>query len=168
MFVRDFIHVDQPFEAVGPRFVSDTSWLTPIAVEAAQVARDLALRLADRTSRNGPAHDARDAHEADAGPDPTGGPIRCEIGPVRARARGILVPMWLVNERGTALLPDLTGDLEVAPVGATTSLIALDATYQRPTREHDELRRVERATEVGVRAFLSGIAEFLGRPVSAR
>ena len=28
MFIRDFIHVDQPFEVVAPRFVSDTAWVS--------------------------------------------------------------------------------------------------------------------------------------------
>jgi hypothetical protein len=27
MFVRDFIHVEQPFETVAPRFVADARWL---------------------------------------------------------------------------------------------------------------------------------------------
>lgn len=152
MFVRDFIHVAQPFEAVAPRFVSDTSWLAPIAEEAAGVARDVATRLLDGRAR---AAEARPA-----------GPVRCEVGPVRARAESILVPMWLVDESRVPALPDLAGDLEVAPVGTERSLIALGATYRRSTGEREELRRLERATEAAVRSFLHGIASFLHRPVS--
>ena len=155
MFVRDFIHVGQPFEVVAPRFVSDTSWLAVIAEEAAAIARDMTTQL------------VRGAHGADgsAGSDGVARPgiIRCEIGPVRARADSILVPLWLLSERSDAALPDLTGDLEVAPVGSRRSLIALGATYPRPAREPETLHGVERAAEAGVRSFLNGIAAALGR-----
>jgi len=150
MFVRDFIHVGQPFEVVAPRFVSDTSWLAPIAEEAAVVARDVALSL-------GPDHPAN-GHVGD---------VRCEIGPVRARAHSILVPMWLLNDGWDSSFPDLTGDLEIAPVGSSRSLLALGATYRRPTREREALQRMERATEAGVRTFLNGIAGYLGHVVPA-
>ncbi|MFA5885581.1 MAG: hypothetical protein WDA60_17150 [Acidimicrobiia bacterium] len=150
MFVRDFIHVDQPFEVVAPRFVSDTDWLAPIVEEAAVVARDVAVSLLGH-SPAGPAQPGR---------------VRCELGPVRARKSSILVPMWLISERAEAALPDLAGDLEIAPVGAHRSLVAFAATYQRPTHDLDLLERVERATEAGVRTFLNGIAAVLSRPVS--
>jgi hypothetical protein len=150
MFVRDFIHMAQPFERVAPRFVSDTSWLVPIAEEAADVARSVAVTLLGQ----------------DQFAPPPPGEVRCEVGPVRARAHGIVVPMWLIDRRGHTALPDLTGDLEVAPVGSNRSLIALGATYRRPTRDPDAIHRVERATEAGVRTFLEGIALVLGHPVS--
>jgi hypothetical protein len=75
--------------------------------------------------------------------------------------------MWLIGRGGDDALPDLAGDLEVAPVGASRSLIALGATYQRPTRAREDLQQVERAAEVGVRTFLRGIADVLSRPVPA-
>jgi len=83
---------------------------------------------------------------------------------VRALSDSILVPMWIVNLAGAALLPDLSGDLEIAPAGTDRSVIALNATYRRISHERDELVRIERATEAGVRTFLSGIAGHLGRP----
>jgi len=153
MFVRDFIHVAQPFEVVAPRFVSDTRWLAPIAEEAADVARDVAVSLlgsgpAGTTGRAGPVEP---------------GLVHCEIGPLRARSASILIPMWLISEPADTALPDLAGDLEVAPVGATSSLVAFGATYQRPTHDPQVLARVERATEAGVRTFLKGIASALFR-----
>ena len=154
MFVRDFIHVTQPFELVGPRFVSDTTWLAPIAEQAADVARDVAMSLLGSGS---PA--AARPRQPDR--------ARGEIGPLRARSTSILIPMWLLNERGDPALPDLAGDLEVAPVGTGRSLIAFDATYQRPTHDPEVLSRVERATEAGVRTFLGGIAAALDRPAPA-
>jgi hypothetical protein len=163
MFVRDFIHVGQPFEAVAPRFVSDTSWLAPIAEEAAIVARDVALSLGLATEGDG--HPAPGG--GTCGAAHTGNVVRCRLGPVRARADSILVPMWLIDLRGGSPLPDLAGDLEVAPVGAGACLVALGATYRRTAREPDTVLRVERATEAGVRSFLNGIAAFLGRPTPA-
>ena len=151
MFVRDFIHVDRPFEVVAPRFVSDTGWIAPIAEEAAADARDVAVSLLGHRP-TGPAEPGR---------------VRCEVGPVRARKSSILVPMWLISERTEAALPDLAGDLEVAPVGVHRSLVAFAATYQRPTHDLDLLERVERATEAGLRTFLIGIAAVLNRPTSA-
>jgi len=147
MFVRDFIHVSQPFEQVAPRFVHDTAWLAPLAADAAEVARELAVSLLGH----------------DQAPPARRGPVRCEIGPVRARATSLLVPLWLLSEGPDNPLPDLTGDLEVAPVGTGRSLLAFGATYQRPARESQDLHRVERATEAGVRTFLSGIADALNR-----
>lgn len=165
MFVRDFIHVRQPFTAVAPRFVSDTSWLAPIAEEAAAVARDLSRSL--RTEPVGTAAGSpAPVGAANGSRDDRRAVVRCEVGPVRARAHSILVPMWLIDEGADSSLPELTGDLEVAPVGSTHSLIALGATYRRTTRERDELQRVERAAEVGVRTFLNGIAGHLGCTVS--
>lgn len=154
MFVRDFIHVGQPFEAVAPRFVADPSWLGPIAEDAARVAHDVALSLfppaiggSQRTRR------AR--------------PVRCEIGPVRARDSSLLVPLWLMRTDPDAVLPDLAGDLEVAPVGAMRSLLAFGATYRREGSDAATRERIERATEAGVRTFLTGIAANLGAPVGA-
>lgn len=147
MFVRDFIHVSQPFEQVAPRFVRDTAWLAPLAEDAAEVARELAVSLLGR-GQSGPARPVA---------------VRCEIGPVRARATSLLVPLWLLTEGQDNALPDLTGDLEVAPVGTGRSLLAFGATYRRPASESRELHRVERATEAGVRTFLSGIADVLNQ-----
>jgi len=182
MFVRDFIHVDQPFEVVAPRFVSDTSWLAPIAEEAAVVARDVAHTLAlpdPATAGTGSTADlggCRNGHTHNGDGDATGngarshpgwvGAVRCEVGPVRARAQSIFVPMWLIDVTGTAVLPDLNGDLEVAPVGSDRSVISLGATYRRAGPGREAALRIERATEAGVRTFLSGIAGYLGRPLS--
>lgn len=192
MFVRDFIHVDQPFEVVAPRFVTDTSWLAPIAEDAAVVAREVALALTDgpavhdgsdgnadgnghvrangnghvRANGNGHPDSGRGNGHHDGTGRPGIGAVRCQVGPVRARSRSILVPMWLIMVEGAALLPDLSGDLEVAPVGADRSVIALGATYRRTSPEREESLRVERATEAGVRTFLNGIAGYLGRSLS--
>lgn len=163
MFVRDFVHVGQPFESVAPRFVADTSWLSPIAEEAIERARDVVVSLFDEGDH------LRERF----------GPVHLEIGPARARATSLLVPMWLLSGSGGpagttgaggstgSTVPDLSGDLEVAPVGATRSLLAFGATYRRPAQEAVTTHRVERVAESAVRSFLDGIATALARPVSA-
>lgn len=153
MFVRDFIYVAQPFEVAAPRFVSDTSWLAPLAEEAAASARAMAAQL-------------RAATDDTPAPVPPGR-IRCEVGPLRARVGSLLVPLRLFGEHGADGFPRLAGDLEVAPVSAERSLVALGATYPRPTHRGEALQRIERATEAGVRVFLDGIATVLGRPLDA-
>ncbi len=145
MFVRDFIHVDQPFGEVAPRFVRDASWLTPIAEEAVRAAYEVGTRMLDS------------AAPERAVVEPAG----VKIGPVRARAASILIPLWLLTATPHLGLPDLAGDLEVAPVGAHRCLVAFEATYRRPSREPEVLARVERATEAGIRTFLTGIAAAL-------
>lgn len=151
MFVRNFVHVDRPFEDVAPRFVTDTSWLRPLAEAASKAALEMV--------------DALDARSVE--PEPASSPIvgrsqicRLRIGPARARGSSLLVPVWLAADHAGAVLPDLTGDLEVAPVGPTRALVAFGATYQRPD-PGAAATSVERATEAGVRRFLSGIAAAL-------
>jgi hypothetical protein len=159
MFVRDFLHVGQPFEKVAPRFVKDTTWLVPLAEEAVLAARTVASRMGDGADPG-----ARGAAATDAGADPTTptrGRVRCEVGPVRVRSDSLLVPLWLVHEGEDPALPDLSGDLEIAPLGSRLSLLAFSATYPRSSQEPHTIRRIERATEAGVRTFLTGIATVL-------
>lgn len=151
MFVRDFVHVVQPFERVAPRFVTSTTWLVPIAEQAAAAARDVAVTLGGANRPEG---------------EPLGS-LRCQIGPLRARATSLLLPLWFVSDESTAALPDLAGDLEVAPVGTARSLLAFGATYRRPAQDLHEVERVARAAEVGVRTFLDGIAVVLAQPATA-
>lgn len=150
VFVRDFLHVPQPFEAVASRLVGDPSWLAPIAEEAASTARAVAWGLSGRD------------------PLPSGpSGVRSELGPPRVRASGLMIPLWFVTPGDDPWLPDLTGDLEVAPVGPERCLLAFAATYRRPARDPQVVERVERATEAGVRALLHGIAAMLARPADS-
>jgi len=143
LFVRDFIHVPQPFEDVAPRFAPDASWLLPIAEAACAVGEEVLSALGG------------ESFAANAG-YPSAAAARIEIGPVRSHASSLLVPLWFVGAR--AGLPDLNGDLEIAPVGRSRSLVAFGATYPRPARELAAAALVDRATEAGVRSFLNGIA----------
>ncbi|HZP30194.1 MAG TPA: hypothetical protein VFC99_14670 [Acidimicrobiia bacterium] len=144
MFVRDFIHVAQPFESVAPRFVADASWLNGLAEDAAANARQLtgSVRLV------APPRGA-DGRRA--------GTVQCETGPVRVRRDSLVVPLHIAGSDGEAL-PTLEADLEVSPVGPGLSQLTLSATYRRtgPSAADDAI--VQRAAEVVARTFLQALA----------
>jgi hypothetical protein len=147
MFVHDYIDLERPFATVGPRFISGTAWLTPLAEDAAAVTREVTVRLAGGPAGSGVRTSADD-----------GAPVRCHTGSVRAHGTGIVVPLAIaVRDAGTGV-PDLTGELEVVSVGSDRTQITLNATYRRP--EHGS-ERTERAVAAGVRDLLHGIARVL-------
>jgi len=153
MFARDFVDLERPFAEVAHRFVTDTTWLAPLAERAVRSARALTTRLAGPGPAVGP----------DDRPD---GSVRCTAGPVRTAGAGILIP-FVIAVAGGADLPRLVGELEVAPVGHRHTQVACNVNYRRPTPAGIR-PRVERAVAGGVREFLRGIAEHLDLPVPAR
>jgi len=140
MFVRDFIHVEQPFENVAPRFVADARWLHVLAEDAAAEAHQLSTRL------GAPAGDGRDR-------------VHCETGPVRVRLDSLVVPMSMSGSAGA--LPPLDADLEVSPLGPDRSQITMSATYRRLGATGPEAQLAQRAAEAGVRTFLQALAASL-------
>ncbi len=145
MFVRDFIHVEQPFENVAPRFVADARWLHALAEDAAAEADQVSTAL------RAPVGDGRNR-------------IHCETGPVRVRLDSLVVPMSMsgagVSESG-AELPPLEADLEVSPLGPDRSQLTLSATYRRAGATGPEAQLAQRAAEAGVRSFLQALAALL-------
>jgi hypothetical protein len=143
MFVRDFIHVTQPFESVAPRFVADASWLTAIAERAATNGRELStvLRLDD---------------DPEGRTDPVGA-VHCDSGPVRVRRDSLVVPLT-ITASGAGALPELEADLEVSPLGPALCQLTLNATYRRAAAGTDDAL-AQRAAEVVARAFLQAVAE---------
>jgi hypothetical protein len=144
MFVRDFIHVAQPFESVAPRFVADATWLTTIAESATTNGRELSavLRLGD--DGRGPTADGA-------------GAVRCDSGPVRVRRDSLVVPLTIAAGDAGAV-PELEADLEVSPLGPTLCQLTLNATYRRAAPGTDDAL-AQRAAEVVARAFLQAVAE---------
>ena len=143
MFVRDFIHVAQPFELVAPHFIADADWLNRLAEGAALQARELSetLRL--------PPDDHADP-DADA-------PVHCETGSVRVRHDSLIVPMVITGGPGDGL-PPLEADLEVSPLGPTVSQLTLSATYRRTGADGADDALVQRTAEVAARSFLQALA----------
>ena len=148
MFVRDFIHVAQPFETVAPHFVTDATWLIGLAEDAASSVRELS------SPRNGDA----------AVPDT--GPVHCETGPVRVRHDSLVVPLHFAAANGGPG-PALDADLEVSPVGPGLSQLTLSATYRRPPPSTFDDAIVQRTAEVVARRFLQELAVRISDPERA-
>jgi hypothetical protein len=141
VFVRDFIEIRQPFEAVAPRLVRNAAWLDPIARGAVEDA--VATMRAIRPDE--PAH---------RGLSPL--TVRCTRGPVRIRGGALVMPLSWETNLPTSVLPNLDGDLEVVPLGAGRSQIALSANDGASSGHRDDGTR--RAVESGLRAFLRQLA----------
>ena len=139
MFVRDFIHVAQPFELVAPHFITDADWLIRLAEDAATHARELSAALQVPSDR--------DADE----------PVHCETGAVRVRHDSLIVPMVISGGPGEGL-PPLEADLEVSPLGPTLSQLTLSATYRRSHTDDGRDAIVQRTAEVAARSFLQALA----------
>lgn len=169
MFVRDFVHVARPFEAIAPRFLRDPRWLRPIADEAVGEAARVSEAIAETPDRI-----------ADGVGDP--GPrsqlaLHLDRGAVRTRTRGLVVPISWSDGAALPWFPPLSGDLEIAPIGLSQSALVLSASYPgpellEPPSAADDRRlpspaadhaMVQRVVEAGVRAFLLRLASTLER-----
>jgi hypothetical protein len=144
MFVRDFIHVAQPFESVAPCFVADAGWLTAVAEDTAVNARELSASL--RSGDPG----------AEAGLVAVPA-VQCDTGPVRVRRDSLVVPLRIAATDGTDA-PLLDADLEVSPLGPGLCQLTLNATYRRPTPPGTDDALAQRTAEVVVRSFLQAVA----------
>lgn len=173
MFVRDFIHVERPFQRVAPQFLRDPRWLHPIVDEAVGEAARVSHALAGST-------DGIDAvTNADIRLDTTPAGVRLERGAVRSRAHGLVVPISWSHVVDPTWFPPISGDLEIAPIGLSRTELVLTASYQAagssgdssPDRRGDALDEapssaglpdpmvvMHRVVEAGVRAFLQHLA----------
>ncbi len=141
MFVRDFIEILRPFEAVAPRLVRDAAWLDPIAHEALEeaVATLSALHPDQPVDRRLALLN-----------------VRCVRGPVRLRSGALVMPLRWETNLSALLLPSWDGDLEVVPLGADRSQIALNANTGAASRDRDAITR--RVVETSLRVFLRQLA----------
>ena len=132
MFVRDFIHIAQPFENVAPRFVTRLANASP-----RRLLRRRALRRRHRhralrnRSRPGAATRLADRPDRDGRRPPKTGCRR------------------------------LVADLEISPLGPEQSQLTLSAIYRRPEDTGADAVMAQRAVEAGVRRFLQALAASL-------
>jgi hypothetical protein len=144
MFVRDFIEIGQPFEAVAPRLVRDAAWLEPIAHDAlAEAVMTFAALRPDQ-----PVHQVLSRLS-----------VRCERGPVRFRSDALVMPLRWETNLPAFMLPSLDGDLEVVPLGADRSQLALNATMDAFSSDRDAIAL--RVVETSLRSFLRQLAASL-------
>lgn len=106
--MRDFVHVDRPFNELVPRFLHGDEWLEPIMVGAVRQVLDAA-----------DGHVAENAVGAD-------GAVTCEFGPAREHSNTVVVPVHSVVH---GALPTLDGDLRISPFGSTRSHISLSGVW---------------------------------------
>jgi hypothetical protein len=140
MFVRDFLHVSQPFEVVAPRFLGTDLPIEELAHEAITEAC---------------------ASLASGVPQAVLDGIRCTRGALRSRGEAIVVPIRCVNDLHAAGPASLEGELEVAPVGTTSTELGFEASYQRSSDDPSLPGDMRRVTELGVRAFLHALGRAL-------
>ncbi len=146
MFVRDFIDVPLPFEAVAPRLVRNEAWLNPIAHDALEEAAATLDALRPDPPRQ-------------AGLPPLS--VHLTRGPVRLRADSLVMPLHWETNLPASVLPGVNGDLEVSPLGQDRSQVAVSATTWTSSAEHDGITR--RVVETGLRSFLRRLAVQLER-----
>jgi hypothetical protein len=139
MFVRDFIHVDRPFDAVAPRFVGNDLPLEDLVV----------IAMSDATASFVPADESA---PMDA--------LSCIRGALRSRGEAIVVPLRCVSDDRPLGPSRLEGELEVTPFGRLTEL-GFEASYQRSSDDQGRLRHTRRVTELGVRSFLQSLGRVL-------
>jgi hypothetical protein len=140
MFVRDFIHVERPFEVVAPRFLGNELPIEALALDA----------ITEACASLGPG-----GHEV-----VTDG-LRCTRGALRSRGEAIVVPVRCVNDRHPAGPASLDGELEVAPLRDARTELGFEASYQRSTDDPMLPGDMRRITELGVRAFLHALGRAL-------
>jgi hypothetical protein len=146
MFVRDFIEIHQPFEAIAPRLVRDAAWLDPIAHDALEEAIAVIGALhPDEAVRLGV-------------PPLT---VQCVRGAVRLRADALVMPLRWDTNLPAFWPPSLDGDLEVVPLGETRTQVALNANTCPSPRDRDAITR--RVVETSLRSFLRQLAANLNR-----
>ena len=143
MFARDFVTVTQPFEAVAPRLVQDAAWMDPMAYEAIvdAVGTLRALHPSQTLTLDLPSI-----------------AVHCTRGLVRLRDDALVMPLRWNTNIPPAVLPRLTSDLEVAPLGRNRSQVAINTTYRGVGTADPSVRR---AVETALRAFLHGLASRL-------
>jgi hypothetical protein len=139
MFVRDFIHVDRPFETVAPRFVGSDLPIEKLAVAA---IIDACMSFASDD------------------PSATVDGLQCTRGALRSRGEGVVLPLRFVSDRRPPGPASLDGELEVMPIGERTEL-GFEANYRRPTDDQVAVTRTRRITELGVRSFLHSLGHVL-------
>ena len=125
MFVRDFIEIALPFEAVAPRLVRNADWLGPIAHHAVEetVATLTALQPDQPVLFATPLK------------------VHCARGPVRIRVDALVMPLRWESNIPESLLPAVDGDLEVVPIGADRSQVALSVNSPISLGNNDAVTR---------------------------
>lgn len=146
MLVHDFAYIDVPVGVVRARLVAGPNgWLESMATRATAHGDALRVRL---------------------GPHGTHGAlakrIDVEVGRPVARAGATLIPLTWRATGAPALFPVFRGDIEVAAIGGSETVVSIWGQYDPPLGAlGDALDRfgLHRIAETSVRAFLQELAQ---------
>jgi hypothetical protein len=115
MFLRYYVAVDKPFEQIEKQLVEGARWMPDMAFAANGRGMELMSEL-------GLPVDAR----------PPGRRIKLELGRPRRTAGVTLLPLdWRVLG-GAACLPVVSGQMEVARLGSSTTQVGASLDYEPP------------------------------------
>jgi hypothetical protein len=149
MFVRYFTVLDAPAASLRAALTGPSSdWLSSMALLADDHRGDMISRVGVRLS---------DHHSLSK-------VVRVRLGAAAQLGETVIVPMTWEATGARGLFPVMDGDLEVAPLGAERTQLAMSARYRPPLgamgRAADRaiLHRVAEAT---IKDFVDRVARFL-------
>lgn len=151
VFVQDFALIDCPYDIVAARFCADIPGRLSGALRAARRHSNQLQRKA--APRGWPTLLART--------------VDIDLGSTRSYEDGLLVSFTWQAHNGSALVPTLDADLQLAPVGSTQTQVTLRGRYRPPAgavgRYADQLL-LHRVADATIRAFVADIAAGLAEP----
>jgi hypothetical protein len=150
MLIQDFMQINRDFDEIKARVCADPRGLIAASAGAAyRHGERVSLRLTPLR-----------------GHPRLGKSIDVDLAEPYEREDRLVLPMHWWAPGATRLFPHLDGDLEFAPLGATTSQITLMASYDPPLgfvgRRADVLL-LHRVAEASIRSFLVRVCRNLER-----
>ncbi len=151
MLIQDFMQINRDFDAIRAQIRADPrALIAPSAGAAYRYGERLSLRLTPLR-----------------GLPRLGKSIDVDLAEPYEREDRLVLPMHWWAPGASRLFPHLDGDLEFAPLGATTSQITLMASYDPPLgfigRRADVLL-LHRVAQASIRSFLVRVSRNLERP----
>lgn len=147
-FLKDFVDVDRPRDAVGRMLACGSRWLGRLAGAAGGDAETLLVRI----SPGAPAPVLSEWVSRE---------VRVRLGRPTTSPTGVMVPLRWEDARRPGLFPVLDGNLEVVSLGPDRSRLVLYASYRPPfdgvgqLLDHAIMHRVAEST---ARSFLTQVA----------
>jgi|SRR5579862_5323491 len=154
MFIEDFVQINRDFDAIRAQVRADPRGLIATSAGAAyRHGERVSLRLTPLR-----------------GLQRLGKSIDVDLAEPYEHEDRLVLPMHWRAPGATRLFPHLDGDLEFAPLGATTTQITLLASYDPPLgfvgRRADAML-LHRVAQASIRSFLVRVSQNLTRPERA-
>jgi hypothetical protein len=154
MLIHDFVQVAGDYDAIRARVIADPrALITSSAGAAYRYGERLSLRLSPLSRL-----------------PQFGKTIEVDLAVPFEREDQLVVPMHWWVPGATRLYPHLDGDLEFAPLGATSTQITLMGSYDPPlgfVGRRADVMLLHRVAEASIRSFLTRVARSLERQARA-